>query len=743
MFSKQNTLLIICSFFSVLSWAQGINNNPFANHANKFEQLDNFFPAPNVYRAASGAPGSQYWQQRVDYKIVARLDDEKQRLNGDEIITYYNNSKDTLAYLWIQLDENQNKPSSEGITANGSTVKENYTAQKVKQLFEKQPTLGINIVKVMDGDGQMLPITINGTMMRIDLPKSLLPKAVFKFSISWWYNLANRMKVTDSRGGYEYFPIDKNYLYTITQWFPRLAVYNDYQGWNNKQFLGTGEFALNFGNYEVSIDVPADHVVNGTGECINYKEVLSANQFKRYEIAKKASEPVEIITIAEANKNAFGSKSKDRKIWQFKAQNVRDFAWVSSRRLAWDGMNVSIDGGRDVMVMSLYGKEAYGLFRRYSTKLVAQTLKTYSKYTIPYPYPVAISVEAFNEMEYPMISFNTGRTDENGKYTETERNYMNWILIHEVGHNFFPMIINSDERQWSFMDEGFNTFLQYLTEQEYDSQFPSGRGPAYKISAYMAQKKEKLEPILTNSENIDDYLNNQYGKTATALNILRETILGPQLFDHAFKTYATRWAFKHPTPYDFFRTIEDASATDLDWFWRGWFMGTDAVDIGLSAVNAYQIDSVAFKTIPISSGRPVSDHLDEYILKGRPKDDSSTLSLVERDISLQDEFYKARLVRSTQDKLQKKLATIETSGSPRFLYEVSFKNYGGLVMPILLKWVYEDGTFEIENISVNIWRLDEKTVTKTFPKNKKVKQLILDPYSETADIEMKNNVWIF
>lgn len=735
----------LVTFFTTVPqlFAQGVLHNPKASHANKFEQLEREFPSPNVYRSASGRPGPLYWQQQADYKIKAYLDTKTQRIDGEEEIVYHNQSPDTLAYLWIHLDENKHQPNSVKHLSETGTAKR-LNPQTVKQLFQPDAkSYGINILEVTDLKGNVLSYKIVGTLMRVDLKSAILPKSAFSFKIKWWHHLVDRNHF-DSRSGFEFFPDDKSYQYTATQWFPRLAMYSDTQGWHINQFLGVGEFALNFGNYEVSINVPADHIVTATGECQNYTDVLTATQLERLKKAKQANEPVQIITLEEAIKNTGQTATNARKVWHFKANNVRDFAWGASKRLAWDGMKADIPNGKPVFVMSLYGKEAYPLFNRYSSKLVVHTLKNYSKHTFPYPYPVAISVEANNEMEYPMIAFNTGRADQNGNYTEAQRDYMSWIIIHETGHFFFPMVVNSDERQWSFMDEGTNTFLQYLTENKWYSEFPSVRGPAYKITNYMKRPKEQLEPILTNSENIRDFYTNQYSKTTTGLNILRETILGPELFDYAFKEYANRWAFKHPTPYDFFRSMEDASGIDLDWFWRGWYLSTDAVDIAFKEAKAFQVDSKNYTLSELASGQLLQENTEGYIFKGNPYVLAQS-SAVEQDVTLQDKYYKERIKEKNNRSVAKQQpAQYKDPGTaPKYVYELTFDNKGGLVMPILLKWIYTDGTEEMEQLPVQIWKLNEKTVRKTFPKQKMAKAVIIDPYSQTADIDVKNNVWVF
>ncbi|MEO0403885.1 MAG: M1 family metallopeptidase, partial [Bacteroidota bacterium] len=575
-------LLIGALFSFAIATAQN-GGNP-----DLFKQMREEWPTPNVYRTASGAPGHEYWQQKVDYDMKIRLDDEKQQVYGEETITYTNNSPDELRYLWVQLDQNIRAKDSDRYKIRQGSLSEGTDYASIKRM---EPTFdgGFKIDHVKDAGNKDLNYVINNTMMKVDLPSTLKPGGKFVFKIKWWYNINDRMKI-GGRSGYEYFKEDDNYIYTIAQFFPRLAAYTDYEGWQNKQFLGGGEFTLEFGDYKMALTVPSDHVVASTGELQNPKNVLSAAQRKRLEKAKNADKPVMIVNQDEAEEAEKG-KEKGMKTWIFEAENVRDFGWASSRKFIWDAMGVKV-GSKRPMAMSFYPKEGNPLWEQYSTEAVAQTLETYSKHTIDYPYPVAISVHTkWIGMEYPMICFNGGRPEADGTYTERTKLGMISVIIHEVGHNFFPMIINSDERQWTWMDEGLNTFVQYLTEQEWDRNYPSRRGSARKIRDYMGGDKSRISPIMTNSESIYQFGNNAYGKPATALNILRETILGRELFDHAFKTYSNRWMFKHPTPADLFRTMEDASGVDLDWFWRGWFYTTDHVDIAISGVKEFSVDS--------------------------------------------------------------------------------------------------------------------------------------------------------
>jgi len=710
----------------------------------KFAQLDLELPTPNDYRTASGAPGHGYYQQKADYKMNLTIDDATQKLYGVETITYTNNSPDQLSYLWLQLDQNIYSQDSDSKVIEIEKMEDFKSIGDIKKKFFFYDG-GFKIEEIKNMSGGKMKYFINKTMMRIDLDKPLLPKTSISFQIKWWYNINDRMQV-GGRSGYEYFEKDKNYLYTIAQHFPRMCVYNDVTGWQNKQFLGRGEFTLPFGDYEVSITVPSDHIVAATGECQNLSEVLTSEEKKRLELARKSDSPVIIVTQKEAEEKE-KSKLTTTKTWIFKAKNVRDFAFATSRKFIWDAQNQKV-GNQNVLCMSYYPKEGNPLWEKYSTKLVAHTIKTYSKFTVDYPYPVAISVHSKSiGMEYPMICFNGGRPEADGTYTEGEKYGMWGVIIHEVGHNFFPMIINSDERQWTWMDEGLNTFVQYLTEQEWERGYPSRRGPAHLIADYMRGDKKTISPIMTNSESLFQFGNNAYGKPATALNILRETIMGRELFDYAFKVYCERWKLKHPSPADFFRTMEDASAVDLDWFWRGWFYGTDNVDISIDDVKWFQLNTQnpeKEKAFLLKQKNEKDIHIGE----GRNKNDISQ-TVNERDASI-DDFYAKRniYVVDTLDKkdyteFKAKLAKDELDllNANKQFYELSFSNIGGLVMPLILEFTFEDGSKELRRIPAEIWRMYEDKVSKVFIFDKVLTSVRLDPFLETADTDLDNNSW--
>ncbi len=733
---KQIVIITLSLMFSVTLVSQDNTNQ------NKFRQLYDELATPNSYRTASGAPGHEYWQQKADYNMDVVLDDLKQTVHGEATITYTNNSPDVLSYLWMQLDQNVRAQDSDSKKiATSSIEKKNVRLKRMLNDFDG----GFKIEFVKDTDGNDLPYTINKTMMRVDLPKPIPAGGVYSYKIKWWYNINDRMKI-GGRSGYEYFEDEDNYIYTIAQFFPRMAVYCDNEGWQHKQFLGNGEFTLNFGDYDVNLTVPADHIVASTGELQNTTEVLTSKEIERFEKAKTSSKPVMVVTEKEAN--AKKKHSTKTKTWNFKATNVRDFGWASSRKFMWDAIGVPMSDGRVVMAMSYYPKEGNPLWGQYSTAAVKQTLITYSKHTFDYPYPVAISVHTkWIGMEYPMICFNGGRPEDDGTYSESTKNGLISVVIHEVGHNYFPMIVNSDERQWTWMDEGLNTFCQYLTEQEFDRNYKSRRGEPRNIVNYMKGDKSHITPIMTNSESLFQFGANAYAKPATALNILRETVMGRELFDFAFKEYANRWKFKSPSPADFFRTMEDASAVDLDWFWRGWFYTTDHVDISLDDVKWFQINTQN-PSIEKALQRKIKDSEPDKLnyennLKSIPK------TMLEENADLKD-FYTSydpyKVTDEDQKKYKKFMADLDEDekriiAMKENFYELSFSNIGGLVMPLIIEFTFTDGSKEIKRIPAEIWRKNNEEVTKVFLFKKEVVNVTLDPLLETADTELDNNFW--
>ena len=738
---KKTNLSILLLFLTSLVCAQDNLNN------SKFKQLYEELPTPNVYRTASGAPGHEYYQQKADYEINVELDEEKNILKGNEIITYTNNSPDVLNYLWIQLDQNVRAKNSHGQLTSTNSMNNKMSFRNIKRMHDRMDfDGGFKLEEVKDTYNNDLSYIINETMMRIELPKSLRKGQSFSFKIKYSYNINDRMKI-GGRSGYEYFEKEGNAIYTIAQFFPRMAVYNEVEGWQNKQFLGRGEFTLPFGDYKVNITVPSDHIVAATGELKNASSVLNKNQIKRWEKAKKNFiDPVIIVSEEEAKENE-KEKSKLKKTWTFEAKNVRDFGWASSRKFIWDAMAVDISG-KTVMAYSYYPKEGNPLWEQYSTRVVAHTLKVYSEYTIDYIYPQATSVHAKSiGMEYPMICFNFGRPESDGTYSKRTKYGMIGVIIHEVGHNFFPMIINSDERQWTWMDEGLNTFVQYITEQEFERNYPSRRGPPNNIVEYMKGDKSGISPIMTNSESILQFGNNAYGKPATALNILRETVMGRELFDYYFKTYSERWAFKHPTPADFFRTMEDASAVDLDWFWRGWFYTNDHVDISLDKVNWFKINT-GNPEIENTISKNQEENKKRYIGISRNKS-SIKKTITEIDdqsidfYTTYDPFKTNILDEEDYNKYIKNLDEDEKEilKSEKNYYELNFSNIGGLVMPIILEFTFVDLTTEVVRIPAEIWKKNSNQIKKVFILDKEIVKVQLDPFLETADVNLNNNSW--
>jgi hypothetical protein len=732
----------ISAIFLILLVACSAFGQSKSKPSDKFKQLEENLPTPNEYRNASGAPGHRYWQQRADYVIDVELDDVNQRIIGKETITYKNLSPDTLSFVWVQLDQNifaKDSLEQKTETAPNFVGENGLPLGTVEQLAARTYDGRVNITSVRDARGGALKNTLNETMLRIELPTPLASGGTFVFSIDWNYAI-NNQRVFGGRAGYEYFPRDNNYLYEMAQWFPRMAAYTDYQGWQHTQFLGSGEFTLEFGDYTVRITTPNDHVVSATGVLQNPREVLTAAQIQRLRQAETAKEPIKIITNEEAKANE-ASKPTGKKTWVFKADNVRDFAFASSRKFIWDAQGHNV-GGNKVMAMSFYPNEGNPLWEKYSTHAIIHTLNVYSRYTFDYPYPVAQSVNGpVGGMEYPMICFNGPRPRPDGTYSAQTKYGLISVIIHEVGHNYFPMIVNSDERDWTWMDEGLNTFVQFLAEAEWERNYPSRRGEPQNITDYMVS--ENQVPIMTQSDSLLQFGANAYAKPATALNILRETILGRDNFDFAFKTYAQRWKFKRPEPADFFRSMEDASGTDLDWFFRGWFYTTDHVDISIENVRLFQVntnnpevekerlrqqENARPRTLSQQRNENLPRRIDQYPSLRDYYNDFDKFKVTDAERTLYQTF-----LSGLSDAERQLIA------GNNFFYVVDLKNIGGLVMPLIFRVEYVDGTTEQIRAPAEIWRYNNTEVSKLIVAKKEVKAIVLDPNLETADADLNNN----
>lgn len=712
---------------------------------NQFRQLYQELPSPNEYRTASGAPGPRYWQQRADYDMKVELNDARQRIEGIETITYFNNAPVSLSYLWLQLDQNRRSRDSISNRTSTGRLAESMSFGALKRLHDSFDG-GFKLESVRDQNGRDLPYQVVDTMMRVDLPDDLETKASFVLEIKWWYNINDRSR-QGGRSGFEFFEQDGNRVYTIAQFFPRMAVFDDAVGWQHKQFLGGGEFTLPFGDYRVALTVPGDFIVGATGVLQNGGEVLTAPQRERLERAGRGTTaPVLIVTPDEAVKNE-KSREKSTKTWIFHADNVRDFAFAGSRKFIWDALAVKF-GDRTAMAMSFYTREGNPLWERYSTRAVAHALRVYSRFSFDYPYPAAISVLSGGGggMEYPMISFNGGKPEADGTYSERLKHSLIGVIIHEVGHNFFPMIVNSDERQWAWMDEGLNTFLEYLAEQEWEREFAEREGPAYTVVDYMKGDKQGISPLMTTADSVFNLGENAYSKTAAGLNILRETILGRELFDFAFKQYSRRWMFKHPKPADFFRTMEDASGIDLDWFWRGWFFGTDHVDLALENVTWYRINTGDPRQDKTSRYEKANRNRRRFISNIRNKTDIPRTA-VEKDKALEDFYdqHDPREVFPLDEKEYGEYIASLTEEEKSLLesghnyYQIDLANIGGMVMPVILEFEYTDGSREVRRIPAEIWRKYNDRVSKVFVTEKRIRRVTLDPFLETADVDTRNN----
>ena len=736
-----------------------------------FAQLETLLPTPNTVRAASGAPGAGYWQQRADYRIRATLDEKTQRITASETITYTNRSPDTLSYVWLQLDQNLFKDGSLGRlseTAGTAGTRRDkagpgdslsYSAIRRHQAFQDRE-YGYELGPVTTTGGKVLQTQLSDTMLRVDLDAPLKPGQSLQLSVDFAFNIVHEAPV-GARSGYEYFKANDTYLYSLAQWFPRLVAYTDYTGWQHKQFLGRGEFTLEFGDYDVELTVPADHVVSSTGVLQNPEQVLTVQQRARLKQAETAKAPVFIVTPQEAAENEKAGTTAMR-TWRFKAENVRDFGWASSRKFIWDAMGYRQDDAKRpfVMAMSFYPNEAEPIWSHWSTHSVIHTMEVYSRLSFPYPYPVAQSVNTWERggMEYPMISFNGYRPtkdEKSGKvtYSRNVKYGLVGVIIHEVGHNYFPMIVNSDERQWSWMDEGLNTFLEYTAELEWEEKYPTFGNKTNVldfITDYM--KSTDQVPIMTNSESVVQFGPNAYTKPTAALAVLREAVMGRELFDYSFREYSRRWKFKRPTPSDFFRTMEDASGVDLDWFWRGWFYGTDHVDVEVGAVREYQVSSqdpdIEF---PLNRAAFARDY-PQVVSEQRNRAEGRTLRIdrypeLKDQYNEQDEYTVTNKDRNDYQDFRKGLKDWEKEALDRavkageYIYFVDFRNVGGLPTPLPLTLTWADGTVEKMMVPAEVWRYNTLGVTKLFISPKRLTSVEVDAEHVIADADMSNNAF--
>ena len=680
-------ILVLAIFVSHPGYAQqwrNVDGDVRSQNHSMFRQLDEW-PDPTTYRTAAGYPGKDYWQQQVDYIIEASLDTADQVVNGSERITYHNNSPDELRFLWVQLDQNvRSIEHSRSYQLRGALP--DSIPERLRRFYNPIPFDGgftISRVQLVNESGDLVDAErrIQDTIMKVNLEKPLLSGEKVELEIDWSYPVP-----TNGRGAKE--KVRDGWLYEMAQWFPRMSVYDDVNGWQTEQFLGRGEFYLNFGDYDVKLTVPWDHIVESTGVLQNPEEVLTKRQISRLEKAYKSTEPTFIIEPNEVQTPESRPKQDGMLTWHFKAEDVRDFAWVSSSTYVWDAAGfVYRDGDNPIQVHSLYPRDAMPLWDKVSTRATVVTLETYGRMSFEYPYPKAANVHGpVFGMEYPMISFCGARPRPDGTYTEQLERALIGVTIHEVGHNWFPMIVASDERKWTWMDEGLNSFLQYYSEKDYaakfegteiwtQGEFQHRRGPAPNIVPYM--KDERQVPIMTESDLVQtNFGNNGYAKPAAGLVMLRDHILGPEIFDEAFREYSNRWAFKHPQPADFFRSMEEGAGENLNWFWRGWFYTTYANDQAIANVS-----------------KQASEDL------------------------------------------------LGNADSGEHYYRIEVENEGQLLMPLEIEVTYEDGTTERIDLPADVWRSNEITYTKGFFTDKDVVKVELDPDASFADIDPDNNVW--
>jgi hypothetical protein len=516
-------------------------------------------PTPNVYRAADGRPGPSYWQQRADYTISATLDPATQILQGEETIRYTNNSPMALPYLWLQLDQNICAPTSVTSQLNQPPLVFGATSFD----FSCGGFAGGVALSAVRSAGHDLDYHVFGTMMRVDLPAALDPGATVDLNIGWRFGVPENGAGRMGRDGT---------LYEIAQWYPRMAVYDDVHGWNTEPYIGAGEFYLEYGHFDVRITLPAAYVMTATGTLQNPADVLTATQRERLARAARSDTPVAIITAAEAGTRAARPTTNGTLTWHFVADSVRDVAFAAGPNLRWDAVNW--DG---ILIETLYRPNAP--FWEEGIRMARHTIQYFSERLYRYPYAHATTIEGpIAGMEYPMLTFVAGTSREDLHYT----------LMHEFGHQWYPMVVGSNERLYPWMDEGFNTFIDIGATEDYF------RGTPYADSAAIAKTNMypahaipgEEQPLSTRPVESRDLFWTAYQKPALMLHLLRYEVLGKDVFDRAFRAYTAAWAFKHPTPADFFRMMRSETGTDLDWFWREWIYTTARLDQAVDSVTS-------------------------------------------------------------------------------------------------------------------------------------------------------------
>lgn len=578
--------LVILTFFSY---------QVFAQETGKFNNLDAFNPMFNyqtstAYRSASGNPGPMYWQNSADYKINATLDEANNRVFGDVQITYTNNSPDQLSFIWLQLDQNQFNDNSRG----GKTTPVQQGRYGNKGFMGGYEIKNVKAEKkgaAKKGKANQTSVysahIIDDTRMQVRLSEPVNKGEKVVITLEFGFDIpaygSDRMgKLTTQNG----------IVYELAQWYPRVCVYDDVEGWNVLPYLGAGEFYLEYGDFEYNVTVPFDHIVAGSGELINPSEVLTKKQIERLAAAAKSEKTVMIRTAEEIKDPASRPKTSGMLTWKFKCNNSRDVAFTSSRSFIWDASAINLPSGKPCLAQSVYpvesaGNDAWGR----STEYVKGCIEFYSSYLYEYPYPVATNVAGIvGGMEYPGIVFCSSRSKGAGLWGVTD---------HEFGHIWFPMIVGSDERKFPWMDEGFNTFINGLSTKHFNNGEYYRKGNAQQLAPFF----HRGTPIMTRPDVVaaSELGTLAYRKPGYGLTMLREVVLGEDRFDYALREYIKRWAFKHPTPFDFFHTIEDAGGEDLGWFWKSWIYNDWKIDQGVKEVRYVGNDAAKGALITIEN----------------------------------------------------------------------------------------------------------------------------------------------
>lgn len=698
--------------------------------ATPFSPLGSLVDPPSATRGADGRPTSTYWQQHIAYDIDATLDVERRVINAQAELRYTNNAPQALDAIWFEISPEAT--TKDAIAHRSATINvDSASVRDLRGLREQEERGGGLVVSsVADSEDRPLAFEARGTQLRVALPRPLASGQTVRIKLAWRVALVD----LDRKGGRTGYMLlsSGDPIFHIAQWYPQPVAFTDYGGWRNVPFVDHGEFAPELGDYNVSLTLPAGQLVAATGVLTNEADVLTG--VERTRLARlRQGKVTEIVTAAEA---ATKRRSSETRTWRFAARNVRDFALAASLRYRWDA---TLAGTSAVRAMTFYPSEASALWRPLALPAIGHALDVYGRMTFDYPYPVVQAAFGPNDgMEHTMLAFSRYPPDgPNGTYSRERKRDFLWVLTHEVGHNWFPLIVNSDERAWTWMDEGLTSYLETLATLEWSGDYTTRPN----LPAMLGAEREATgrQPPMTPANAVVDLFPTQYHRPAAALQVLRELVLGRETFDRAFRAYARAWMFKRPTPGDFFRTINQESGADLDWFWRAWFFSTDHVDLSLERVAALRLVAVPADAIPAPADATPPANL--TVLRNAAEGRRLMVEQVPRLADAYDRIPERTLAGATPSAhaVVDVQRTLDALGQGGVFYELDIRNRGGVVSPVPIRIDYRDGTSERYVVPVELWFGDTKRAQHILWRAKSIRSVTLDPDAATGDVDRGNN----